>query len=347
MPEINIKIKQANETAFSVSINTTASVADLKQKIADHADVPTTQQRLIFAGKVMKDEEKIETYKMQDGNTVHMVKGSAPASRSAPTPGGATAAASTTPAASTATSPSTANPAAANPFNMFGGPGAAGGLGGAGGNPFAAFGGGGMGGMGGGGDPSAMINAMLSNPAVSASVAQMMSNPQVLDQLAAANPAMAGMITPQMREMMNSPQFRSMMSNPAVLQQAMQMLPLMGAMNGGGAGGAGAAGNPLAGIFGGANPDAARSAASPGAGAGASPLMNPALMQMLMGGAGGFGAPAAPADTRPPEERFQEQLRQLQEMGFFSAAENIAALTATGGNVEAAVEYLFSRPRGY
>lgn len=42
----------------------------------------------------------------------------------------------------------------------------------------------------------------------------------------------------------------------------------------------------------------------------------------------------------PPEERFATQLQQLQEMGFYDRAENIRALLATNGNVNAAVEQL-------
>lgn len=42
----------------------------------------------------------------------------------------------------------------------------------------------------------------------------------------------------------------------------------------------------------------------------------------------------------PPEERYAAQLSQLQEMGFFDVQENIRALTATSGNVHAAVERL-------
>lgn len=99
-------------------------------------------------------------------------------------------------------------------------------------------------------------------------------------------------------------------------------------------------------------------AANPAAAA-ANPLFNPALMQQLLAGGGGFGAPAvnpwapafggaagatpaAPADTRPPEERFQVQLQQLQDMGFTNAAQNVRALLATGGNVHAAIEYILS-----
>lgn len=102
------------------------------------------------------------------------------------------------------------------------------------------------------------------------------------------------------------------------------------------------------------------------------PFLDPARMQQLMGalgshggagpGGGLFGVPSTPAltDTRPPEERFQPQLQvsiplmlahtfandaldhyqQLNDMGFFNASQNIRALQATGGNVNAAVEYI-------
>ncbi|KAK4490465.1 hypothetical protein RD792_001142 [Penstemon davidsonii] len=42
----------------------------------------------------------------------------------------------------------------------------------------------------------------------------------------------------------------------------------------------------------------------------------------------------------PPEEQYATQLVQLTEMGFFDAQENIRALIATAGNVNAAVERL-------
>lgn len=85
-------------------------------------------------------------------------------------------------------------------------------------------------------------------------------------------------------------------------------------------------------------------------------LRDPAMMQNFMQAMGGgngaaaanpwgsmFGAPpAAPADNRPPEERFQEQLRTLNDMGFCEFERNIEALRASGGSVQGAVEYLLS-----
>lgn len=68
--------------------------------------------------------------------------------------------------------------------------------------------------------------------------------------------------------------------------------------------------------------------------AGANPLAG------LFGGGGGFGMPPAPQDNRPPEERYAEQLRQLNDMGFYEFERNIEALRRTGGSVQGAVNYL-------
>lgn len=86
-------------------------------------------------------------------------------------------------------------------------------------------------------------------------------------------------------------------------------------------------------------------------------MLNPAALQMLLNAQGGQGplapvpsqpfmnAPsttAAPIDPRPIEERFQEELRQLNDMGFTDYNRNISALRRTGGNVQAAIEMLLS-----
>lgn len=107
---------------------------------------------------------------------------------------------------------------------------------------------------------------------------------------------------------------QQLMQNPEMMQQMMQ------AFGGGGAG-----------------------AGAGGAGAGG---FNPAMFGGMGGGMGGFGgepaAPQAPADTRPPEERYEEQLRQLNEMGFYDFDRNVQALRRSGGSVQGAVEYLFA-----
>ena len=63
------------------------------------------------------------------------------------------------------------------------------------------------------------------------------------------------------------------------------------------------------------------------------------------GGEGlGGGAPvrSQPQDDRPPEDRYAEQLRQLNDMGFYEFERNVEALRRTGGSVQGAVEYLLT-----
>lgn len=103
------------------------------------------------------------------------------------------------------------------------------------------------------------------------------------------------------------------------------------------AGGNNAAANPFAGLFGAPGGNAANPF-------GITPEQMQQFMQMMgnggMGGFGGMGEPAAPADNRPPEERYADQLAQLNEMGFFDFDQNVAALRRSGGNVQGAVNFL-------
>ncbi|OAP08006.1 hypothetical protein AXX17_AT2G12340 [Arabidopsis thaliana] len=64
------------------------------------------------------------------------------------------------------------------------------------------------------------------------------------------------------------------------------------------------------------------------------------LLMNMFGSLGAGGLSGTNQPNVPPEERFATQLQQLQEMGFYDRAENIRALLATNGNVNAAVERL-------
>ena len=75
----------------------TATVLDLKSKLAgdDYEKVPADRQRLIYSGRVMKNEEPLSTYKIKAGNTVHMVKSAQ--SNAAQSPANASSTATSTP----------------------------------------------------------------------------------------------------------------------------------------------------------------------------------------------------------------------------------------------------------
>ncbi|CAL1693801.1 unnamed protein product [Somion occarium] len=326
--EIQINIKGPSELKLQITIATDKTVLDLKQAIAEKSDVPADRQRLIYSGRVLKDEDVLSVYKIQSAHTIHMVKGAArPSASSSSTP-----------------QPLPTMQAGQNPhdpltqLNGHQGYGLMAGL-----NPFAE--------MGLNPNDPNMLQGMLNNPQFLQQMSSVMSNPAVLDQVIASNPQLAAM-GPQVREVFQSERFREMMSNPEMLRMMLQM---SSAMHGGGGAASSfpAPGLPSTGQqpqgqqspgsaptspgTGGAQPQLpfnpffgfgappAGTATGGGAGGGApSPFgtVDPAMMQQMMGafgggglggelGAGAFGgpAPAPPADARPPEERFQVQLQ--------------------------------------
>ncbi|KAJ3223760.1 hypothetical protein HK099_000716 [Clydaea vesicula] len=317
--KLNIK---SSESTIQVEAEESCTVLDLKNIIETKlADAPSSSQRLIYSGRVLKDADPLSTYKLQDNHTIHLVKGRRPDA----TPAATTTAASSTTSATTPTTPSGQVPPLPtasllqNPFSLFGQQSSPGGFG-AGGMPAA--------------DPN-LINSMMNNPQMLGMMAQLMQNPQMLDMMAQQNPQMAAMLTPEMRQHMQSPEFARMLSDPQSLQRALQLSQAMGGF-GGGMGGFGAP---------------APAPAAPGT----NPfLSDPSFLASMLGGekekkiffnvlgmpGGPAPATAPPAPAGPPEEIYQTQLQQLRDMGFYDPTENVRALQLCGGNVNAAVEYL-------
>ncbi|KAL2814564.1 hypothetical protein BDW59DRAFT_20626 [Aspergillus cavernicola] len=452
---ITFNIKASNDAKYTLTLPLSTPVSEMKEKLSssEYADTPAERQRLIYSGRVLKDNDTLATYKIKDGHTVHLVKSAASNQRPAAAAQGASSASTTTGAA--------ANPAATGvPTNLAAGTGnnPLAGLTGARYAGFAQLPGAGMfgpdGGMGPPPDADSMLQ-MLENPQFQSAINEALQNPAMIDMMIQQNPMLRDV--PGARQMMQSPEFRRMLTDPNSLRHMMQLQRAMGGSGlggGGGGGGAGAfpapgvtnttpeggenaqnnsganttpgapmfnpftpqglgAGNPFAALFGGnqgmrspASGDqtgAVQAESGGAAGAGAAPegqnaqnaqnpfgmlmnpsmfggqggagqgganpfsaqnpfLRNPALLEQMMqsmGGQGGEGAAAnpfasllggpgfgtpAPQDNRPPEERYAEQLRQLNDMGFFEFERNIEALRRAGGSVQGAVEYLLSHP---
>jgi ubiquilin len=391
--------------------------------------IPAERQRLIYSGRVMKDPDQLSTYRIKEGNTIHMVK-SAPSNAQQNPASANTPAASGAPRAAAGVPQNMAAGTANNPLAGLTGARYAGHMGLPGMEMFGADGGMGA-------PPSEdQLAEMLDNPNMQQMMNEALSNPAMVDMIIQNTPHLRN--NPHARQMLNSPEFRQMMTNPAIFRQSQQMRRMMQGAGGAGGGfpapgvtdttpagtagsnatnqpgatpfnpfaamgpgafGGGAAGNPFAAMFGqpsgqtpaqtpppapgsagqgtpsqasppavdanAANPFAAMFGGGNGAAGGANPFglppMTPEMMQQAMqmfgnGGAGGgfgdlFGAggagagatsPPAPADTRPPEERYADQLRQLNDMGFFDFDRNVEALRRSGGSVQGAIEQLLS-----
>ncbi|KAI9296669.1 hypothetical protein K502DRAFT_323679 [Neoconidiobolus thromboides FSU 785] len=345
--KIHVKMSDGQKDTYDVSSETL--IGDFKQTISEKMEIPKERLRLIFAGKVLKDEQSLSSYNLKNDNTIHLVKGAATTNKAAPqAPTNNTSTTQNTNAPNTTTDSTTQNN---TPF-PFGGQNPAdllsqfnlpplGGQGGNGtnaqGNPF--------GNLGGMGNMENLQNSLLNDPNSMNFFTSLMSNPEVVRSVMQFNPQLQNMgMTPEqissMMSMMNTPGMREMMASP-------QMREMMSGNMGGAMGGMGS------------NPFGANTGTNTGTN-GNNPALgsNPRVPNLFeaFGGANnlfnnnnstnttGDSANAGGGSQQPPEERFQVQLQQLADMGFHDAQRNIRALLATGGNVHAAVEYLFSNP---
>lgn len=250
---LSVNIKYVNEVKETLTIDPDQIklVSHLKAKIQDLLSIPSDQQRLIFAGKLMKDAESLSTYSLFNGCTLHLV-------RMTPKPNTATEQQSAPQTAPQPAQHTFTNPLPQQPSMQ----------------------------------PQMLQQQMLQNPEVLNSALQMMqSNPQLFQAIMRSNPAFANM-PPETQAMFSNPEFMRLMLNPEVVGAMMQA--------------------------------------------------NPAAMEAGMPQVPAFGQQQQP--QVPPAERFAAELQQLKQMGFYDESLNLQALTLSGGNVNAAVEWLLSRP---
>jgi ubiquilin len=336
---ITINIKSSGDNKYELVIDPSITILELKQEIATKADVTPDRQRLIYSGKVLKDGDTVESYKIQSGHTIHLVKSAAARATAGSGSGSDAGTTSTSPSAGATTGTNTDG--AGVPSSIASGQGSF--------NPLADLTGaryagytqlpsasmfGPDGGMNSAMPDPEQLSQMMSSPMFQEQMNAMLSNPQMLDFLIQQNPQLRAM-GPQVREMMQSPFVRQMMSNPEMMRGMMEM-----GRNqmGGAAGGFPAPGNPT-----GESTDDSTTTNTT-----STPAANP-FGNLFPGGVPpnpfSFGNPVpqdTPQDTRPPEERYETQLRQLNDMGFFEFDRNIEALRRTGGSVQGAIEYLLN-----
>lgn len=62
MAPLTLLIRCANATKYTVTVDSEGTVLDLKKAIEETSQIPAGEQRLIVAGKIMKDEQALSTY---------------------------------------------------------------------------------------------------------------------------------------------------------------------------------------------------------------------------------------------------------------------------------------------
>lgn len=71
--KIKVQIKQAADNNIEVEINQDALVKELKEQLVSKVNADSTEMKLIFKGKILKDHETLEACKVEDGITMHLV----------------------------------------------------------------------------------------------------------------------------------------------------------------------------------------------------------------------------------------------------------------------------------
>ena len=234
---LTLNVKSSTGGKFTVEVESLdENVSALKQRLEQPSGFSADAMRLIYKGRVLKDDERMQElcdkHGLESGHTMHLVRGARPvagagaSTGAATTPAGAPPPPPPTPASGAADSGAAAPAGAgATSFDMFALPGAGGGavaglgaLGGA-----AAAGGGGGGGAAAPNFQQQLQQQLLANPGAmqellnSPLMDSMAENPELMRSLMMANP--------QVRDLVNeNPEIAHLLSDPTVLRQTMQMM---------------------------------------------------------------------------------------------------------------------------
>eukprot|EP00762_Andalucia_godoyi_P001613 ANDGO_00222.mRNA.1 Ubiquitin-like protein 1 len=68
-----IKVKTLTGKEIDLDINPEDKVIVIKRKVEEKEGIPPEQQRLIFGGKQMQDEQSAESFKIEPGAVLHLV----------------------------------------------------------------------------------------------------------------------------------------------------------------------------------------------------------------------------------------------------------------------------------
>lgn len=188
MTSVNLKIKPvqapSGEAEIAISIDTTCTVEELKEKVAPQVNIPAKNIRLVCAGRIWQDAQTIGSYEPKEGVVVHCLNN--PQRDAAPTD---------------------QTLAPANPMSqMMGAPAPAQNSG----DPFSQM-------------MAQTQQQMMQNPEVmqqlmnSPMVQQMMSNPEMLRAMVRMNPQLNEL-------MEQRPEIARMLEDPELLQQSLRMV---------------------------------------------------------------------------------------------------------------------------
>ncbi|RXM32333.1 Ubiquilin-1 [Acipenser ruthenus] len=219
---IKVTVKTPKEKEeFAVPENST--IKQFKEEISKRFKTQIDQLVLIFAGKILKDQDSLSQHAIHDGMTVHLVIKTQTRSQDHAAQSSSSSTSSSAAASTESRSTSTSSmPASSSPLGL-------GGLGG-----LASLSGLGMNLSNFSELQTQMQQQLMSNPEMMAQIMEnpfvqsMLSNPDLMRQLIMANPQMQQLIqrNPEISHMLNNPdimrQTLELARNPAMMQEMMR-----------------------------------------------------------------------------------------------------------------------------
>ncbi|CAH0519572.1 unnamed protein product [Peronospora belbahrii] len=71
--QLSLKVRTLDQKTYSITVCAAASVPQLKEVVATETGITLARQRLIYRGRVLKNDQTLASYSLEDGHVLHLV----------------------------------------------------------------------------------------------------------------------------------------------------------------------------------------------------------------------------------------------------------------------------------